>query len=201
MARCPESPRNRLPGICQFQRGPGVSVEDDQRAVTLTRGRNIIVSSGAPEFGEAQWCVLKGEGERGKRTIILVPWTDAVEGGLPVPEPRPCSVGAESEQSRRRGQPFPSGLRRTHGPVRGFLLKPLEHSFLYLTQCPDLGRDRLWGLDFSECWCEQNIFQRQLEDGAPEGQGHLRLVSDTADRCDRHVPRNPLAHAQGQSNA
>ena len=138
VARCPESPRNRLPGVCQFQRGPGVSVEDDQRAVTLTHGRNIIVSSGTPEFGEAQWCVLKGGGERGKRTIILVPsslsrhpcpvilvpWTDAVEGGLPVPEPG--RVRWVLSQNKAEGEPSPSPVD-PEGPTdrhRAFFSSP-----------------------------------------------------------------------------
>lgn len=53
-----------------------------------------------------------------------------------MPEPRPCSVGAESEQSRRRPA-LPQDSKDPRTSARAFL-KPLEHSFLYLTQCPDL---------------------------------------------------------------
>ena len=124
VARCPESLRNRLPGICRFQRGPDVSVEDDQRAVTLTCGRNIIVSSRAPEFGEAQWCVLEGEVERGMRTVILVLWTDAEREGCQCLSPG-CVQWVLS-QNKEEGEAGPSPVD-TEGPTdqcRAFFSSP-----------------------------------------------------------------------------
>ena len=65
---------------------------------------------------------------------------DAVEGGLPVPEPRRCLVSAESV-NKAEAEASPSPVD-TEGPTdQG---GAFFSSFLDLTRPPQLGRDRLW---------------------------------------------------------
>ena len=72
------------------------------------------MSSRAPEFGETQWCVLEGEAERGKRTVILVLWTDAEREGCQCLSP--SRVRWVLSQNKAEGEAGPSAVD-TDGPT------------------------------------------------------------------------------------